>query len=581
MIPFEELTSTDEWQAASPEARQKAEDLYASDFWQELSSHPEFKAKAPEERAEIADMFAAKFTNGAKIVTVANKPAQPSRSWGDVATDIGISGAKGVVDLGEAVVGAANLLSGGIVGSAMNKIGYDPKATQDFLDKGYSPAQQYANQEVDTAKGFVDTGKAMLEYPSSIVHGVVESAPSMLGGAGVARNLLQTGAKMSPVVAGAMGEGAIGAGQQSEQIRQESPDKTLTGKQAALSALSGVGTAAFGYAGGRLAQKLGFTDIDTFLATKYTGTATTDGFSGLVGRVVGGGISESVFEEMPQSAQERVLYNAAMGKPLMDGVPESTAQGGVIGAAMGGGANILTIKPAEKQPADILQTNSVDEAIDAFSKSIDQKIDGIPATLPTTPFNGSQGVTLADIETPPYQSTGAYDAFQEELKAQNQGIINTALQGEQNENIQQVGNNVPQDIDTGTIAGTPRNDVNIGKTPSPRVESGSDGVAVSTIATKLQTEIAKARGRNETQQATTQGTESAGVEAVQPTTRTNGEGQAATSGADVAPEDTGLRGEVPSGTTVPDVGERTTTTTESKNNTVDDKINENNKKTSV
>ena len=279
---------------------------------------------------------------------------KPKRTVLGTVADTGVTLAKGVVGLGEAAVGAANLATFGGAGKVMDAVGYDPKKTQDTLSSLYSPAQQSANKEVDQAKGFVDTGKAMLENPSTIYHGIVETAPAMLGGAAVARGALQglgkvapklmksAGAvKWAPVVAGSAGEGIVAGGQQAEQIRQETPDKSISMKQAGLAGLSGIGTAAFGFAGGSLAKRLGFTDIDTFLATGATGTAKKEGFKGLVKKIVGGGISEGVFEEMPQTAQETILYNAAMDKPLMEGVPEGLAKAGILGGVMGGGANLL------------------------------------------------------------------------------------------------------------------------------------------------------------------------------------------------------------------------------------------------
>jgi len=50
-----------------------------------------------------------------------------------------------------------------------------------------------------------------------------------------------------------------------------------------------------------------------------------------------GTFKEGVLEEMPQSAQEQVFTNLALGKPWDEGVAEAAAQGMVAGAGMGGG----------------------------------------------------------------------------------------------------------------------------------------------------------------------------------------------------------------------------------------------------
>jgi len=136
------------------------------------------------------------------------------------------------------------------------------------------------------------------------------------------------------VVAGAAGEGLLGAGSAAEQIRQETADKLLTGKQVISAVGSGAGTAAFGVAGGKLAKKLGIDDIDTLLAggAGQTGSKSVRDFAK---RATASGISEGVFEEMPQSAQEQMWMNYATDKPLLQGVPEAAGMGFVTGAAMG------------------------------------------------------------------------------------------------------------------------------------------------------------------------------------------------------------------------------------------------------
>jgi hypothetical protein len=116
------------------------------------------------------------------------------RTLGGTIKDIAVSGAKGVVGLGEAAVGLADIPTLGRVGRGMEKyLGYDPAATQEFLSQGYSSAQKAAFEEVEKAKGFVGTAKAMLKHPSTIGHAVVESAPQMLGGAAAARKLVASG----------------------------------------------------------------------------------------------------------------------------------------------------------------------------------------------------------------------------------------------------------------------------------------------------------------------------------------------------------------------------------------------------
>ena len=266
------------------------------------------------------------------------KPEEPvARTIGGTIKDIGVSVAKGVIGLGEAAVGLADIPTFGIVGKTMEGyLGYDPKKTQEFLGEFYSPVQKKAFGEVEQAVGFLGTIKESLKHPSTIGHYAIESFPLMLGGASAARGLLAIGMK-SPLLAGAIGEGIVSAGAAAEQTRQQTEDGLLTAKQALIPAISGAGTAMFALVGGLVAQKLGIIDVDTFLAGGSNVTTT-----GVIKRIIGGGITEGAFEELPQSMQEQVWLNAALDKPLLEGVPEAGATGMLAGAAMGAGFNIFT-----------------------------------------------------------------------------------------------------------------------------------------------------------------------------------------------------------------------------------------------
>ncbi|HMW49939.1 MAG TPA: hypothetical protein PKC70_16695, partial [Cellvibrionaceae bacterium] len=57
-------------------------------------------------------------------------------------------------------------------------------------------------------------------------------------------------------------------------------------------------------------------------------------------RLAGQGITEGVFEEMPQSAQEQMWQNFALGKPLDEGVSEAAATGLAAGSLTGAGFEI-------------------------------------------------------------------------------------------------------------------------------------------------------------------------------------------------------------------------------------------------
>lgn len=297
----------------------------------------------------------------------------PKRTIGGTARDIGVTALKGAVGLPQAVVGLADIPTGGRVGKALEGAGLRFKDAQDSLDTMYSPAQQEANRKVRDADGFIGTAKAMLENPSTIATGVGESLPQMLGGAGVARGLLAAAPKLGAVAAGALGEGVMGAGSAAEQLRQQTDDGLLTGKQAALAGASGVSTAALGALGGRVAQRLGVGDVDTMLAQGSARAAGQGSKRSMARQVLEGAVAEGALEEMPQSVAEQALQNVALDRQWSEGLGAAAAQGLITGAAMGGagggvGASAnrarldAAVAPAN-EPAPLLLGNTPDPMV--------------------------------------------------------------------------------------------------------------------------------------------------------------------------------------------------------------------------
>lgn len=265
---------------------------------------------------------------------------------------------KGAVALGETAVGLSNMMSDGATGKILSeKLGYDPKAAKNVMTGWQS--EQYQQQLKDSAnignrkieegddfatkvgKKFdnaVDIAKNAINNPSLITNTVAESLPSMfLGGV-----LGRASGIANPVVAGAVGEGAVMAGSQAEQIRQETVDGRLTADQSLASGATGALGGLFGYAGGRLAQKMGLSDVDTAM---QTGRLTTQQVGEEIAKtpmraiptaVIKGAISEGLLEELPQSVSEQILQNLALDKPWHDGVENAAVMGTLAGMAMGG-----------------------------------------------------------------------------------------------------------------------------------------------------------------------------------------------------------------------------------------------------
>lgn len=267
------------------------------------------------------------------------------RALGDSLVDVG----KGIVGVGEAAVGLADIPTFGLAGKAGEAVGWRPKAAKDMLGELYSPERKLANERVEAAEGFIGTAKEMIANPSTIVGAAVESAPLMLGGGAIARTVGKAFPGLSrPILAG-IGEGTVGAGAAAEQIRQQTEDGTLSGTQVLAALGAGAGTGLLGALGGKIADKLGIADPDVLVAGG-TAAATAQP-KGVFRRAIEGALAEGVLEEAPQSAQEQVFQNIALERPLGEGVPEATAAGTLAGGLMGGGFSAFT-RPQRRAPEE-------------------------------------------------------------------------------------------------------------------------------------------------------------------------------------------------------------------------------------
>ncbi|HBO4043396.1 TPA: PLxRFG domain-containing protein [Pseudomonas aeruginosa] len=136
------------------------------------------------------------------------------------------------------------------------------------------------------------------------------------------------------------------AGQQAEQIRQETDDGLLTPAQSGAAVATGVLGSLFSLAGGSLAKKLGIGDADTLLAGganpgQLVSELASMPAKSIPRKVIEGAISEGFLEELPQSASEQVLQNLALGRDWASGLDEAMVMGTLAGMAMGGPAAVL------------------------------------------------------------------------------------------------------------------------------------------------------------------------------------------------------------------------------------------------
>lgn len=278
--------------------------------------------------------------------------AAPNKGVGGHIRDLGLTALSGAVSVPELAVGLADIPTGGRVGKFLENengaFGFRPGEAKAAIAGAKTKRSQEQLQEFTDTEGLGGKVGYALKNPSLITNTVVESLPSMFAGGVIGRGLGAAAKGLSPVAAGALGEGAVGAGLAAEQIRQQTDDGLLTGKQAGLAAATGATTAGFGYAGGRLAKKLGIGDIDTIVAGG--GRTATPGSEivgsnavskGIARRAAEGALTEGLLEELPQSVSETILQNEALGRPLNEGVTDAAALGLLSGAAMGAGAGMF------------------------------------------------------------------------------------------------------------------------------------------------------------------------------------------------------------------------------------------------
>lgn len=323
-----------------------------------------------------------------------------NRTWGEFGKDMAVKAGQGVIGLGQSVVGLGSIVSGGLVGKAMQGIGYEPKQATEMLGAMSSEKQKRMEQDIQRSgdgkgfiDGFVDTIGTVAQNPSSIPGFVVESLPSMLAADGGARALAEriysraatAAAAAGPEAAAAAGRAAVEAATGSLKWAAASGEGALTGGQIAdqareagrtweqyvLPALAGgAGTAVIGRAAGSIP---GLGDAETAAFTGATKAAATGNRLVRAGK---GALQEGVLEELPQSVQEQAWSNIAQGKPFDEGLGPAAAQGLIAGSALGMGmGSISKAAPPEQRAAEQHEAETAKIVTDIGSaETVDQAI---------------------------------------------------------------------------------------------------------------------------------------------------------------------------------------------------------------
>lgn len=264
-------------------------------------------------------------------------------------SDVGTALKQGVQQLPGALTGLADIPLGlaGMnrpVSRAAERLGevtgFQPGKWAQETAQQYSPETQAARADIDAAwndpnAGALDVAGAYLRNPRATALNVVQSMPSIVAG-GIAGRVAGLAGLASAPARAALGEGAVMAGQQMDQI-----DDQVDPQKAALAALgTGAAGAAAGAVGGRVAARMGVRDIDTTLAGGAAAQAARA--PGVAGRVASGAAHEAA-EEAAQSAVEQGAQNWAEGKDLTAGMARNVVEGALAGGVMGAGAGAVPL----------------------------------------------------------------------------------------------------------------------------------------------------------------------------------------------------------------------------------------------
>lgn len=368
---------------------------------QPATPQPAMPPAVPPARAEQPESEISRF------LADAPPPERGLKGW---AQDIGATAVKAAITVPETAVGLADLATGGYAGRAAEGLGLRFKEAREIANDWHSEATKEAQRQYEQAEGVTGKAAAALRNPSVIASAVGEALPQMFAGGLIGRGLMLAGravpalaGRIGPALAGALGEGIVGAGSAAEQIRQESPNGLLTGRQAGLAGLSGVADAGFGLLGGKMAQRLGIGDVETMLAGAGRAAAKPAAqpvAKGLPRQMAQGALSEGVLEELPQSVSEQALQNIALDRPWQEDVDSAAVLGTLTGGVMGAGASGLhglRSRPAGAEPLKPSQRMGLDANAGQLSAAAVVAVDSgaSPAALAVA---AQQGALQASAE---------------------------------------------------------------------------------------------------------------------------------------------------------------------------------------
>ena len=369
--------------------------------------------------------------------------------------DIGTSLGKGLVSMGQAPVGivdigvgAVNAATGaniptltegiesgsGMIAEATGipELKVDYKKAKSAADSMMSSDFKQQAKNVDAAfnENLFSGLESLVTNPLYTINKTAEAVPSMavlplgirakateiftkagggaLGKAAVEKAMPQL-TKLSALL-----EGLQSAGTAASDYAGEGG---LTGRETA----GAIGQGAATYLGGRIANKIGFGDIESEMATKGIDLANPES---LLTRLGKGAAAEGT-EETSQSALEQIVSNVTEGRDWLDGVGRAAVEGGVLGAVMGGGmraASGSSDAPTSATPA----TNET--LADAEKSMAEQDVTAQDVATELTDKDIAEASAAMDELTPEQKTR-----FEQEVKARESAKAKTNLESAKKE----------------------------------------------------------------------------------------------------------------------------------------------------
>lgn len=282
----------------------------------------------------------------------------------------------------EALYNILQKSQGGNLGRLLESAGYKPNEALAILDSYYSDKYKAQQKGFSEADGISGKFKFLAENPAMVANPITESLGPVLAGntigkflsygkaaatggtlgkvLGLTDDLLEKAPRLATWLSGAIGEGAVAAGSNIQELASKKDGRADTSDYLAGMA-TGLTTSAIGAMSNKLQSLIPGGDVDTFLMGKLGDAVKLRG-ARLATAMAASGFTEGLLEEMPQSVVEASILNLAQGKPWYQGLEEVGVLSTATGAAMGAGVHAKQIfLPKDKAEADqILEDAGID-----------------------------------------------------------------------------------------------------------------------------------------------------------------------------------------------------------------------------